>query len=390
MRILYSHRTQSRDGQSVHIEELVAALRAEGHEVLVVGPAAYARAGFGGESRWIAALRRALPRAAAELAELAYNGPAYLRLARAAAAFRPDVLYERYSLYYLAGTLLARRRGLGLVLEVNAPLAEERAIHGGLALGSLARRVERRTWRAADLVLAVTGVLRDRIAGSGVSRDRIRVVPNGIDPARHAAPPAVPAAPANDPLVLGFVGFVRVWHGLDQVVAALAADAGHALALTVVGDGPAREGLARQAAILGIAGRVRFTGTVPHDDVPAIVAGFDIALQPRVVDYASPLKIFDYMAAGRAIVAPDQPNIRELLAHERTALLFDPAREGALWEAVLRLAGDPALRARLGEAARAEIRARDYTWRGNARRVAAWASTLARRENVLQTEHTAD
>jgi glycosyltransferase involved in cell wall biosynthesis len=89
------------------------------------------------------------------------------------------------------------------------------------------------------------------------------------------------------------------------------------------------------------------------------------------VPYASPLKVFEYMAAGRAIVAPDQPNIREVLRDGETALLFDPGKPGALWEAIGRLAGDPALRARLGAAARAEVLSRDLTWAGNARRVVA-------------------
>jgi len=80
------------------------------------------------------------------------------------------------------------------------------------------------------------------------------------------------------------------------------------------------------------------------------------------------------MAAGRAIVAPDQPNIREILEHERTALLFDPAHPAALGAAIARLLAEPALRARLGAAARAELLARDYTWRGNAARIAAWAA----------------
>ena len=79
------------------------------------------------------------------------------------------------------------------------------------------------------------------------------------------------------------------------------------------------------------------------------------------------------MAAGRAIVAPDQPNIREMLRDEETALLFSPDAAGAMWHAVRRLAGDAALRQRLGAAARAEIARRDYTWRGNAGRIVAWA-----------------
>jgi glycosyltransferase involved in cell wall biosynthesis len=91
------------------------------------------------------------------------------------------------------------------------------------------------------------------------------------------------------------------------------------------------------------------------------------------VAYASPLKIFDYMAAGRAIVAPDQPNIREILTDGETALLFDPASADALWQTVLRFAGDAALRTRLGAAARLEIERRRYTWGGNAARLIDWA-----------------
>lgn len=373
MRILYSHRIQSRDGQSVHVEEMVAALRALGHEVTVVGPRFYETSGFGGESRLVAWLRRLLPGPLAELAELAYNLPAYRRLARAARALQPDLLYERYNLFFLAGAWIARWHGLRFFLEVNAPLAEERARHGGLKLHRIARLAERHVWRSADCVLPVTAVLARRIAEAGVAPDRIRVVPNGVVPDRFLPP----ARDISDrpTLVLGFVGFVRDWHGLDAVISGLATPAGATLRFEVIGEGPARPGLEALAASLGLAERVRFAGVVAHEQVPEAVGGFDIALQPRVVDYASPLKLFDYMAAGRAIVAPDQPNIREILAHERTALLFDPARPDAMWQAIARLAEDAALRHRLGTAARAELLRRDYTWHGNAARVAAWAAT---------------
>ena len=366
MRILYSHRIQSRDGMSVHLEELVAAFRQQGHTVEVVGPGFYAATGFGGESRTVALLRRLLPGVAGELAELAYNLPAYRRLRRACRAFRPELIYERSNLFYLAGAWLARRTGLPYFLEVNSPLAEERGRHGGLRLRALAGAAERHTWRRADCVLAVTEVLRQRILAAGCAPERVRVVPNGVVLERFSTPPeAGPHQP-----VLGFVGFVRDWHGLDAVIRGLAqAEA----SLMVVGEGPARPGLEALAASLGVAERVHFTGLVAHDQVPRTVAGFDIALQPRVVEYASPLKIFDYMAAGRAIVAPDQPNIREVLEHERTALLFDPARAGAMWEAIARLLGDAALRRTLGAAARAELIRRDFTWSGNAARIVAWA-----------------
>jgi glycosyltransferase involved in cell wall biosynthesis len=375
MRILYSHRIQSRDGQSVHVDELIAAFRAEGHEVMVVGPSFYDNASFGGESGFIDFMRKLLPGALGEVAELAYNIPAYRRLRAACREFKPDFIYERNNLYYLAGAWLARATGLPFLLEVNSPLADERIRFGNLRLHRLAHRTENQVWRRADRVLPVTGVLRDIIAATaGVPLARIVVVPNGVVLDRFA-----PAAERDGAAVtLGFVGFVRPWHGLDVVIREIAArKAGARINLTVVGDGPVRGELEAQAAALGVADRLTFLGVVAHAAVPGEVAKFDIALQPQVNAYASPLKIFDYMAAARAIVAPDQPNIREILVHEQTALLFDPTDPGALWQAVARLIDDPALRARLGANARAELERQDYTWRGNARRVAAMARAIA-------------
>jgi len=376
VRILYSHRIQSRDGQSVHVEALVAALRELGHDVRVVGPGFYEQAEFGGESSFVAALRARLPRALAELAELAYNAPAWLRVRLACQRFRPDLIYERYNLYYLAGTLVARRKGIPLFLEVNAPLVEERSRHGGLGLPRLAGWAERFVWRSADRVLAVTGVLKAMIVAAGVPQQQIVVVPNGIDPLRFADLPQRPAT--VDKVVLGFVGFVREWHGLDTVIAAMAADPATPLELVVVGDGPAVPALRQQAATLGVADRVHIAGLVAHDAIPGLVAGFDIALQPRVVAYASPLKLFEYMAAGKAIVAPDQPNIREVLVDGVTALLFDPAASDTMWTAIRRLAADPPLRGQLGGAASAEVARRAYTWRANAERVVALADAITR------------
>jgi glycosyltransferase involved in cell wall biosynthesis len=369
MRILYSHRINSHDGQGVHVEELIRALRADGHEVIVVGPSFYKEAEFGGESRMVAIARRLLPGVLSEFAELAYNIPAYRRLKAAWRSEKPDFVYERCNLYFLAGAWLARRHGARLFLEVNSPLAAERAQHGGLRLARLAQRLETYTWRSAERVLPVTQVLADILVEHGVDRGKIRVIPNGIDLARF---PARAAASADPIVTLGFVGFVRPWHGLDLVIQGMAGGAVNSR-LVVVGDGPAIPDLTALAERLGIAGRVVFRGLVAPERVAEVVASFDIALQPSATPYASPLKIFDYMAAGCAITAPDQPNIREILTDDVTALLFDPAAPGAMWKNVERLIADSALRARLGAAARADLLLRNYTWAGNAQRVAALA-----------------
>ena len=211
MRILYSHRIQSRDGQSVHLEAMVAALRAEGHEVLVVGPGLYQQAEFGGESRLVALIRARLPPLIGALAELAYNIPAVWRLRQAARHFDPDMIYERYNLFHLAGTWVARRQGVPLFLEINAPLAAERARFGGLGLRGLATRLEAYVWRSADKVLVVTGALKRIVEHAGVPAERIEVVPNGINLAEYRRSPAT-----RGPRRPGCPGLCRLRAGLAR------------------------------------------------------------------------------------------------------------------------------------------------------------------------------
>ena len=354
----------------------MGALRQLGHEVLVVGPALYDRAAFGSESGALRIVREYAPRAVLEFAELAYNIPAYRRLQRNCLTFDPDLIYERYNLYYLAGSLVHHLLGIPLILEVNAPVCEERSRHGGLGLKPLAAALQRWVWRSADRVFAVTGVLRQMIVAAGVEPDRVMVVPNAIDPAMFPASPYRTSPEAE--VTIGFVGFIRDWHGLDQLIEGLAHNRGETpVRLIVVGDGPARAALQQQAAALGVGDLVEFAGLQPRAAVQGLIQRFDIAVQPSVVPYASPLKIFEYMACGRAIVAPDQPNIREILSDGKNALLFDPGQPGALWRAIRRLADDCRLREELGSAARHTLEAAGYSWRCNAARIIAAAGDLS-------------
>ena len=376
MKILYHHRTRSKDGQNVHIEELTRALAARGHEIVMVGPAAMDSAEFGDDAGLVAWLKSALPAALYELMELAYSVVAFLRLRRACLDHRPDCLYERYNLFLPAGLWIKRLYGLPMLSEVNAPLVEERSRFGRLALKRLARRTEEAVWRGADLVLPVTGVLAGYVRAAGVPEERIVVVPNGIDRAAFAG--ALPRDEAKRRLglagrtVLGFTGFMRSWHGLDRVIDFVAGSGpASGLHFLAVGDGPARPELEAQAKARGVADRVSFPGLVGRAEIPAHVAAFDVALQPDVVPYASPLKLFEYMALGCAIVAPDTANIREVLTDGEDGVLFDRERPEAFREALARVCADPALRAGLGAAAQRTIERRGLTWSHNAARVEA-------------------
>jgi len=121
---------------------------------------------------------------------------------------------------------------------------------------------------------------------------------------------------------------------------------------------------------------VTFTGLVQRDRVPGLVAAFDVALQPAVVEYASPLKLFEYLALGRAVLAPRLPNLMEILEDGTNALLFDPDKPGDMETVLARLCDDPELRRRLGGAARDCIESRGFTWRANAERITALFETL--------------
>ena len=378
MRILYSHRTRSADGQFVHIKALTDALTARGHEILLAGPDGESKTkaldiGAGG------GLKETLPRALYECAEYGYSVPAYRRIAAIARAGAPDVIYERYNLFYHAGVWAKRRLGVPLILEVNAPLVDERSRHGGLALKPFARKSERAIWRAADMVLPVTNVLGDHVRAAGVPEDRIAVIQNGVDAdflVERDARPVRTRHGLEGKTILGFTGFMRDWHRLDRVVAFIAAAKRSDLHFLIVGDGPARSELEQLADRLGVAAQMTTTGVIQRDAIADYVAAFDIALQPAATAYASPLKLFEYMALGKAILAPAQPNIKEVLTDGDDALLFDAADDVAFNTALTRLVDDVELRTRLGGSARGALKRADYTWTGNAARVERIAEQL--------------
>jgi glycosyltransferase involved in cell wall biosynthesis len=374
VKILYHHRTRSKDGQYVHIEEMIRALRAQGHEVIIVAPPSAEKESFGSDAGLVAALKRYLPKWCYEVMELSYSLVAYRRLAKAVRQHQPDCLYERYNLFLPAGVWLARKYRLPMLLEINAPILEERTRYDGLSLARLARWSQAYAWRNADVVLPVTRVLGDIVEAYGVDPQRIVVIPNGINQEQFAGAPDVQAAKRalglEDSLVLGFTGFVRDWHGLDKVITMMAQDPpGARRHLLVVGDGPVRATLVQQARELGIADRITFTGVVARDEVARYVAAFDIALQPAVVAYASPLKLFEYLALGKAIIGPAQPNLLEVLRDDHNAVLFDPARADGMAGAISRLCADDALRSKVAKNAHATIDEQMLTWGANARRV---------------------
>ena len=172
-----------------------------------------------------------------------------------------------------------------------------------------------------------------------------------------------------------YAGHLYAWKGVDVLLDALGQLAG--VRGVIVGGYEKEPDLARlreRAARLGISDRVTFTGLVPPSAVAAYLRAARVLVLPNPASaistrFTSPLKLFEYMAAGRPIVASDLPSIREVLRHEENALLVEPGNPTALAAGVRRLLEDPALADRLAQAATTGVQ--DYSWDRRAERLEA-------------------
>jgi glycosyltransferase involved in cell wall biosynthesis len=355
-------------GASVHLGEMTGALVREGAEVLLL----VARIAPGAPDPPPGATVEVLPgpgkgAGAAERVSAEPDLQAWLekRLDRFGAA----ALYERIALHSAAGSAAAHRLGIPHLVELNAPLLAEAARYRTLPKAELADLLERSVLRGADLVLAVSGPLARYARGRGARS--VAVCPNGVDVDRFAPPP-MPTVRA--PSVV-FTGTLRPWHGVETLADAWDLLGAAAPPLTVVGDGPGRARLEAAGA--------RVTGALPHAEVPAALARAEIGIAPYAADappYFSPLKLFEYLAAGLAVVAAEIPGVTELV-DERTAVLVPPGDPEALARAVAWLVADRRRLVRLGRAGRAL--AEQHTWAHRARSVLDGAGAGARTVEVL-------
>ena len=312
-----------------------------------------------------------LPEAvASEIRALLYNQWVAPRAIEALKFGPPDAIIERLSLFGCVGVTLARALKRPLVIEVNAILTREARRFRHLDMGTLAERIELHTLHEAAAVTVVSKQLGDALSDMGVDRAKITVVPNGADVQAFR--------PDNDGrllrerlrlnggFVVGFVGSLKPWHGVDVLIAAFerlrACDP--AAILLIVGAGPTERQLREQVAAVGLQDAVTFTGAVEHIHIPGYLGIMDVAVAPfrRLEDfYFSPIKLFEYMAAGRCVVASRLGQIEEVITHGETGFLCPPDDSESLASALLTVRGDAPLRRRLGAAARGRAE-RNLTW----------------------------
>jgi glycosyltransferase involved in cell wall biosynthesis len=306
----------------------------------------------------------------------------------AAATSGCDLLYERFWLMASGGLMAAKRLRIPLIYEVNGDLVEEYRQVGiklSRAQWAAIHFLTRRMFRAAHVVTVSETLKQTAVARWRLDPARVDGISNGAHTDAFARPDGeqVDRTRAqyglNGSPIIMFVGTFKPWHGLDllldafsQVVFSLRQEA----RLVLVGDGPLREELQQKVATLHLTPYVTFTGIVPHEDVPALLAAADIAVvNPRLTGASasqSPLKLFEYMAAGKAIVAPTMPNVEQVLKHGENGYLVPPDHCDSLAHGLAQLLEDGELRRAMGQAARQQALARH-----------SWEKTVAEIEGIM-------
>ena len=391
MHILYHHRTAGDRVERVHIMGMVKAWRRMGHSVHISSPPGCSpqedeRAGapedssgsgtpLGTLQSLLKRLARDAPPALFEAAELAYNAYSLADVLRLVAHRRPDVIYERFTANSAAPTLVARLLGIPIVQEVNLLVGAGR--FRPLVLEYLTRRIERWVLAHSALVVTVSNRFKDVLVEMGTPPEKVLVCPNAIDPRLfvHLNTNPKPVFQQNKRgrrLVIGYVGSFIPYHRLDLLVQAAERLKGLTppLRFLIVGEGAERARIERMVEAAWLGGRFQFTGRVPHEDVPAQIARMDIAVMPGSNTWGSPVKLLEYMAMAKPVIAPRVPPIEEVIAHGRNGVLFEPGSLASLRQALELLIGDDKLRRDIGRQARLDVLER-HTWHHNARRVLA-------------------
>ena len=381
MRIVYSlphpaDRLRSEEaGHMVRANAILRVLEQRGHEIVIVEAAAESvpsgdRRGNPAVSVYRNVVRRLLPRPVAmwmrDNARVAFSRRYAARLAEVVARVRPDVILETHVAFSLGGKIVSEQTGVPLVLDDVAPSWEEQHLYG-TGSNRLAVATHREVTRHARYMVAVSGAMKRFLIEDGIPEDRLVLISNGIDAATFH--PGVDGSSLRErygispeDVVIVFVGSFQPYHRVDLLLRA-AAQLGDDLPpvrLLLVGGGKRVAEPQALAVELGLADRVIFTGRVSYEAVAEYVAAGDIAIMPATNPYGNPMKVYEYMALGKAVVAPRQETITEIVTEGQDGLLFEPEDVGAMADVLRQLVMDPALRDRLGQ--QAAVAAQEHTW----------------------------
>lgn len=375
MKIVYSlpHPADRLDseqaGHTIRASAMLNALETLGHEVIRVQAARGESGSQAAVSTYRTLVKKLFPRFLAmrlrDVGRVAFSRRYAERLTEVVQRERPDILLETHIAFSLAGKLASEKTGCPLVYDDVAPAWEEQQQYG-VGASKLAEEVHREVTGHASLLVAVSAAIRQLLIDDGIPASKIITVSNGIQ--QDAFHPDVDGHPVRakygiDPqaLVIVFVGSFQPYHRVDLLLRAFAKlQSATPLHLLLVGGDRGNLTIQGLADELGILDRTTFTGRIPYKEIANYAAAGDIAIMPATNTYGNPMKIYEYMALGKAVVAPNQPTITEITNHDNGIYLFEPEQVQSMAEALQTLIDDPALRARLGQQA-AQI-GLEHTW----------------------------
>lgn len=344
LRIIYysphpTHDIVSEVGYSTHQRESIHAFRQLGHEVLpvVLGGTEQSAvnihiSGISKQSDKLTGIKKLLPlwiwNALKDIRLLKHDVKAGKQLEQAILAFKPDMVYERGEYLQDSGVKMAAKYRIKHVLEVNSPVVEEMAaFEGPDLLRFLGHRKERKKLKSTSHVIAVSSAMKDYLQTFYGCKPPIHVAPNAINPDKEQidaeAVKQIRDGFSKDTQIIGFVGSLFPYHGVDGLIEAFAGVIKEQpdVRLMIVGDGSIRERLQIKAEKELPAGLITFTGKVPHAHVMNYIKAFDVAVMPSSNWYGSPIKIFEYGLTGVPIVAPDKAPLRDVMEHRKHGLL---------------------------------------------------------------------
>ncbi len=380
--VIYHFRTRGTGAEGVHIAGIAKALEKFGYNIRFVSPTGVDPRKSAGENPFQQKAKKSVasrmiskcPDVLFELLELAYNFFAWRKVSKELCRGRCDFIYERHAFFLCATALLASRRNIPLVIEVNELVGDQR-IRKQPLLSFIARWTDRISFRRAKLIMVVSPHLKRRIEDYGIPSEKVLILPNAVAPEDHSdvhdgRPVREQIGVKDDEVLIGFIGWFVEWHRLDIFLKVFARvhKALPKTRLALVGEGKLKEELQAQVKALQIEQAVLFVNAVPHHEVPHYIAAFDIAVVPHSNDYRSPIKLFEYMAEAKAVLAPRTEPIEMIIRHGENGMLFSPLVEEDCYTCLEGLAKNGALRDRLGAAARKDVLAK-HTWDQNAEKI---------------------
>ncbi len=302
-------------------------------------------------------------------------------------SFRPDVIVTRHSPYFFTSPVLGRLYGIPVILEINALgqhlLKTYIRFHVHYPGFSFFEKISLKLCSAATVT---SRELKDILVDYRVPEAKITVNPMGVDPGKicpHTDSGLKKSLGLSGKVIFGFIGSINYWHGMDNLMEMMkrTVSALPRIAYLIVGDGPKRQELEDFVRQNGLGDRVKCTGYVPYEEINLYLNAMDVCLALYPLEKAfffSPLKIFEYMAAGRPVVATSVGQIREIIRHGENGFLVDPDRPREIEALFRKLMNDSPLRKRIGESARTFI-STNYSWHRNAKTVERVAQNLIRK-----------